>query len=717
MEKGLITIVCKNDKLCYFSAENKELPEGIRVLNLDEESPYRVFQKGTVRSEGEYLYFSDETLDETVLEKLKEQCKETCDMIEAGPSFSDETISENVFEKNIFDKTNVFSFYGRLISKELCNKVLTYIDERVTEEDIYYVLSYFAASSRHIKDTKHIFPEKQFDSDLSFISSFNEKQGNTEILKKAYGIMRLRKALEPVSSWVTGDEDSMEEEMDRLLETYGKECFIAALVRNYWNRYEDLSHVLKLFHAAPLKDKNVRTIGVYYYHMNIGGAQKVVKLTSEILKKMGYEIVVITDLKEADGDYQIAGAKREYIKPWNEVTDSNYEQRAADWIRIIEDNKIDLILYHAWTSNMLMWDTLLFRSLDTSIITYNHSVFSSVLQKMAKDFSANTIPMSLNDGIICLSGADSLWWRAFNRNVYHLPNPVDPLLKGRKADPEGHNILWVGRFSSEKRPEEAIHILNLVKDKDAVLTLVGGDQDGEYTDLLKKKAEELGLSDRIVFAGYQEDPSPYYEKTSLVLMTSVFEGYPLTMIETMAFGLPLVIYDIAHLDLAKQDNGVCVVGQLDRETAAAKIDELFEDRKYYEELREASADCFEKLCAYDFASMWKKILHGQGDVEPNDPFTDQLIRSIRDNYLGGFLNSTDEERTTSLQKYVHDQVKARREMKEKLQKTYDEKSEINAKLKQAYADKTERGLRIKELEKELEEIKRPLLSKVLRKLK
>lgn len=71
---------------------------------------------------------------------------------------------------------------------------------------------------------------------------------------------------------------------------------------------------------------------------------------------------------------------------------------------------------------------------------------------------------------------------------------------------------------------------------DAKLMLVG---DGTFTEY-KKLAEDLQIADSVLFTGVQKNPFVYLKKASLYIMTSVMEGFPNSLVEAMAVGVPVM---------------------------------------------------------------------------------------------------------------------------------------------------------------------------------
>ncbi len=67
--------------------------------------------------------------------------------------------------------------------------------------------------------------------------------------------------------------------------------------------------------------------------------------------------------------------------------------------------------------------------------------------------------------------------------------------------------------------------------------IIGG---GSLRGLLEGLVEELGLVGDVIFAGNRRDPENFYPALDIVALTSKNEGTPLTLIEAMANGRPVI---------------------------------------------------------------------------------------------------------------------------------------------------------------------------------
>ncbi len=75
---------------------------------------------------------------------------------------------------------------------------------------------------------------------------------------------------------------------------------------------------------------------------------------------------------------------------------------------------------------------------------------------------------------------------------------------------------------------------------DARLMFVG---DGAGRDALLALARELGVADRVILAGFQSDPMPFYQTADLFALSSDYEGFGNVIVEAMACGTPVVSTD------------------------------------------------------------------------------------------------------------------------------------------------------------------------------
>ena len=119
-------------------------------------------------------------------------------------------------------------------------------------------------------------------------------------------------------------------------------------------------------------------------------------------------------------------------------------------------------------------------------------------------------------------------------NPLTIPDEVFDISKKEKI------FLYVGRIDyNQKRVQRIIDVWEIVSNKlpEWRLEIVG---DGPDKEKLMSRVKEKGIK-RISFEGFQ-NPLDYYKKSSLLLLTSEYEGFGLVIIEGMRYGVVPIVY-------------------------------------------------------------------------------------------------------------------------------------------------------------------------------
>ena len=100
-------------------------------------------------------------------------------------------------------------------------------------------------------------------------------------------------------------------------------------------------------------------------------------------------------------------------------------------------------------------------------------------------------------------------------------------------------ILFLGRLSVEKGGHIALRVLRqlAIIDPSFYLVFVGT---GPQSESLCLMADELGIRDKVQFAGYQQDVRPFLKKCHILLVPSLSEGLPNSILEAQAMFVPVV---------------------------------------------------------------------------------------------------------------------------------------------------------------------------------
>ncbi|MGW0149149.1 GT4 family glycosyltransferase PelF [Streptomyces sp. NPDC003333] len=162
------------------------------------------------------------------------------------------------------------------------------------------------------------------------------------------------------------------------------------------------------------------------------------------------------------------------------------------------------------------------------------------------------------------------------RTVY---NGVDPAaFPPAGPEPETPTLSWAGRVDPIKDLETLIRAFALVRTQrpDARLRLFGGTPRGgeAYRERCEALAAELGHADAVTFEGRVDDIKDAYAAGSVVMLSSISEGFPFTLIEAMSCGRATVSTDVGGVREAVGDTGLVVPPRDPAAMAAAALELL-----------------------------------------------------------------------------------------------------------------------------------------------
>ncbi len=98
----------------------------------------------------------------------------------------------------------------------------------------------------------------------------------------------------------------------------------------------------------------------------------------------------------------------------------------------------------------------------------------------------------------------------------------------------------VGNFVYAKNHMFLLEVFKKIteKDKNAALFLVG---EGEFRERIEKKIQDLNLQDKVILTGRRKDVTDFLQMFDLFLFPSVYEGLPVSLVETQCSGLACLI--------------------------------------------------------------------------------------------------------------------------------------------------------------------------------
>lgn len=183
--------------------------------------------------------------------------------------------------------------------------------------------------------------------------------------------------------------------------------------------------------------------------------------------------------------------------------------------------------------------------------------------------------------------------------------PVEPAMA--KAENlwnagRGERVLTVGSLKDAKNHPLLLRAFAQLARPASTLMFVG---QGENEPSLRALAQDLGIAERVVFAGFHADPSPFYATADLFVLSSDYEGLPTVLIEALSFGLPVVSTDCPSGPAEILENGrwgrLTPVG--DAQALARAMDESLSTPVDREALKRRAADFSPEIAARKYLDL------------------------------------------------------------------------------------------------------------------
>lgn len=200
-----------------------------------------------------------------------------------------------------------------------------------------------------------------------------------------------------------------------------------------------------------------------------------------------------------------------------------------------------------------------------------------------------------------------------------------------------YKVICVARLSPEKQQEHLIRAFESVvaKHPEARLELWGYDN-GEKKKL-EKIIKETDLDNVVKFCGYDEDTDPIYNSAQLSVLASNNEGFALTLLESLAHGVPTIAYDAPYgaksIITNKKDGFIVPLDNINE--LANKINDAFLSQTALQRMSDNAYEDSQRYSESNIAALWQKFV---ADAESRINSTTDQFNKI-DNELQSVLQA------------------------------------------------------------------------------
>ena len=340
---------------------------------------------------------------------------------------------------------------------------------------------------------------------------------------------------------------------------------------------------------------------------NSGGTERVTSIIANELVKLGYDVTIISCI----------GGKKSFFKLDERIKlDNLYDSCGGLKFNLTASYKLRKKLKKYDFDYIIDIDTIhsffsipAIIGLRTKVISWEHFNFYSDLGIKRRGWG-RILASKFADRIVTLTNEDrEVFLKNLNvkSKIDYIYNPTS-YPNEMKNSCESKIAISIGRLTSQKGFDKLLDIWKKIEEKgsDWQLYIIGSGEDKEK--LLEQK-ENLKLKN-VVFVENTKNIKEYYEKASIYLMTSRFEGLPMTLIEAQSFGLPIISYDIktGPKDVINNEEDGYLIENNNEELFMEKFLELSKDREKIKEFSQKAYENSRKFKLENIIKKWENIL-------------------------------------------------------------------------------------------------------------
>ena len=246
---------------------------------------------------------------------------------------------------------------------------------------------------------------------------------------------------------------------------------------------------------------------------------------------------------------------------------------------------------------------------------YRHEGTKSILGRILahlNDFFDFNIKLHAYDAVSVLTNEDfdKNWsGTSISSKISVIPNPITARHNYR-SNLSGKNVIAVGRLSYQKNYQSMLRAWAKVitKHPDWHLDIYGdGDERANLEDLI----ERGNLINNVTLHGTVNDVFARMATSSIYILSSRFEGFPLVLAEAASVGLPVVSYDCecGPKDFITHGKDGVLVPLGDEEAMARRICDLIEDAEMRKSMGTAALEMSRKYSPENIAALWMRLFN------------------------------------------------------------------------------------------------------------
>lgn len=292
---------------------------------------------------------------------------------------------------------------------------------------------------------------------------------------------------------------------------------------------------------------------------NVGGAEMFVLNLLKNMDLTRFQVDIVISIKENENgianELKALGSHI-YMLPFFKVY--NYVRYRKAWKAFLSNHHYDIVHGHATNSAAVY--LRMAKKMGCVTIAHCHSAGyrGNWIEKRLKKYFSKKVGGVADYWFACSNkAAEHLFGRNFSayKKYYIIPNAIniDKYLydesivnRVRQALGIGKDSFVCGHVGSFTPPKNHMYLLDIfyevtIRIPNAYLLCCG---EGEMMPQFKEKAKQMGIEDKLILPGVVKNVNEYLMAMDVLIFPSFFEGLPISVIESEATGLPIVMSDV-----------------------------------------------------------------------------------------------------------------------------------------------------------------------------
>lgn len=360
----------------------------------------------------------------------------------------------------------------------------------------------------------------------------------------------------------------------------------------------------------PNKKIKIALIG---YRLSHGGAEKVMAVLSQFFEKKGIEIHNIIVLDEVS--YSYSGKLVNLGKMKNTFNGLfNKWNRLVFLKKYLDENNFDFIIDFRFRIKPIQELIIAKWLYKTKSIFMVHSYLIdhympnwSFLTRMMYGDCYKMVSIT-DESKVLIERKHQL------KNVARIYNPIDIdaiVEKSKELNELPYDyIIGVGQMETNIKQFDKLieaYSKSILPKNNIHLVLLG---EGERKLILQKLAKEKNIDDKVHFLGYQNNPFKYLKKANFFVLSSLNEGLPNVILESLACGTPIVAFDCLSGPsemIQHQENGLLVENQnVEKLTEAMNL--FVEDGNLYRYCKQNAPQSVQSFSISTIGKQWLDLM-------------------------------------------------------------------------------------------------------------